>query len=59
MTTLSDLVRIKNSVTAEVEQAGYDHTLQRRDINLAAPELKHCYKSSTMFDREGSNEADS
>lgn len=58
MKTLTDLARTKLSVSSDVEQARYDHTLQRRNLDLTAKEIAHCYKSSTMFDGEGSNEAD-
>jgi len=58
MQTLIDLARTKGSVVGEVEKAPYDHTIQRRCLDLTAPDLKHCFKSSTFFDREGSNEAD-
>lgn len=58
MKTLTDVARTKLSVTGDVEAAHYDHALQRRNLDLTAQEIKHCYKSSTMFDGEGSNEAD-
>ena len=58
MKTISDLARCKGSVIKEVEKAPYDHHAQCRLVDLTRPELKHAYKSSTLFDGEGSNEAD-
>ncbi|MDD5167715.1 MAG: hypothetical protein PHN75_02780 [Syntrophales bacterium] len=58
MKKLTDLARCKGSVVDELAQAPYDHVSQRRCIDLLSPNLKQCYKSSTMFDGEGSREAD-
>jgi len=58
MKTISELARCKGSVIKEVEKAPYDHHTQRRELDLTCPGLKHAYKSSTMFDGEGSQEAD-
>ncbi len=59
MKKLMDLARCKGSVTKEVEAVPYDHSMQRRKVDLSTPGLKHAFKSSTLFDGEGSNEADS
>jgi hypothetical protein len=58
MKTLIDLARTKGSVVNEVEKAPYDHGIQRRCLDLASSDLKRCFKSSTLFDGEGSTEAD-
>lgn len=58
MKTILELARCKGSVIKEVEKAPYDHHTQRRELDLTCPGLKHALKSSTMFDGEGSQEAD-
>lgn len=59
MITISKVARTKESSAKEdVERTAYDHGTQRRCIDLSKPGLKHAYKSSTMWDGEGSNEAD-
>ncbi|MCX5704557.1 MAG: hypothetical protein NTZ92_00570 [Candidatus Omnitrophica bacterium] len=58
MKTILELARCKGSVIKEVEEAPYDHHTQRRELDLTRPGLKHALKSSTMFDGEGSQEAD-
>ena len=59
MIRLSDVARCKGkAVKDEVARSDYDHGRQRRCIDLAQPGLKHAYKSSTMWDGEGSDEAD-
>lgn len=58
MKTLKDLARSKGSVVDELQMAAYEHASQRRSIDLTSPGLKQSYKSSTMFDGEGSREAD-
>lgn len=56
--THASLARHKDSLIYDIEAAPYDHRLQRRVLDLSNKRLKRAYKSSTMFDGEGSPEGD-